>query len=317
MISDTPTDSTIVGPPASPSLAQHAGAAVVTNEPEPLMITPMEKAELLDETNKKLTLRERAKLLFHQYKPLIGTALFFAAAGIIPSLTIAFAQEAVFDLIHAIVAQGVVGKLLYVLFLVVWTVVCFPTTIAELLCGFTFGFGTSVIVSMAGKTLGSIVSFLIGKYAFRSWIQERIAGRYPVMKALQRAVVQKPWQIIFLTRLAMLPIALKNYGVSVMPDIKLWVFSVCTLIGGIPFTVAWSYFGSASSDLVAVLSESSTNDSQKTVKTVLTVMGVVALVGVLIALRFYTKKQLAIIQAEQALEESGTADTTTTKKSAA
>eukprot|EP00475_Leptophrys_vorax_P039488 TRINITY_DN713_c0_g1_i1.p1 TRINITY_DN713_c0_g1~~TRINITY_DN713_c0_g1_i1.p1 ORF type:complete len:347 (+),score=75.00 TRINITY_DN713_c0_g1_i1:145-1041(+) len=297
---------TTVGPPT---------AAV---EVEEHLITPKAAGEeVVPSSSPSKTVGQRAIELYHKYKPLLGTALFFALAGIIPSLVIAFQQEALFKLIHIIVEQGWIGKLLYVVFLSVWTVVCFPTTIAELLCGFTFGFGTSVMVSMIGKTVGSILSFLIGKYGFKDWIQSKIEGKYPLMQAIQRAVVQKPWQIIFLTRISMLPIALKNYGVSIMPGVKLSIFSVCTLFGGIPFTVAWSYFGSASSDLVALTSETSTSKEQSAVKTGLTVMGIVGLIGVLIALRHYTKKQLELIQQEQMIEESRETETVNTKKSAA
>jgi uncharacterized membrane protein YdjX (TVP38/TMEM64 family) len=238
--------------------------------------------------------KSRCTVFWEKYKPLISMLAFFLVIGGVPSLILYFEKNRVMKVVHFIQKQGIMGNFYYVIILTIGTVICIPTTFLELASGFIFGFWISCIVSLIGKCLGSLLSFLLGRRIFKSYLRENVMARYPIIQAMEESIIEKPMTVIFLTRIAFIPMAVKNYGISIIRSVPLGKFTLCTVVGSIPFTLVWSYFGSASEGLIA-LSGSQETKSQKALKISLLVIGILAAILFVLVVRHYTKKHISRI----------------------
>lgn len=96
-----------------------------------------------------------------------------------------------------------------------WVVGFVPSTPLELALGFIFGVRTGYIVVLTGKTLGCGVSFLLARTVAFYWAQ-RTFGQHRFLHAIDDAVRQAPWRTCLALRIALIPIALKNYGLALL-----------------------------------------------------------------------------------------------------
>jgi uncharacterized membrane protein YdjX (TVP38/TMEM64 family) len=103
------------------------------------------------------------------------------------------------------------------------------------------GFG-SVCVSISA-TLGATAAFLVGRYLARDAIARKIE-RNEKFAAIDRAVADEGWKIVFLTRLSpVFPFTLLNYAFG-LTRVKLSHYVLASWLGMIPGTVMYVYLGS-------------------------------------------------------------------------
>lgn len=96
----------------------------------------------------------------------------------------------------------------FIIFFVVATLLFVPPAILMFgagyafsnIAGFGYGFLTSTAVSFVGSCLGAIAAFLRSRYMMRDLI-ELFAKRYPIVKALDRALERKGFRVMLLLRL--------------------------------------------------------------------------------------------------------------------
>jgi uncharacterized membrane protein YdjX (TVP38/TMEM64 family) len=118
---------------------------------------------------------------------------------------------------------------------------------------FTFGFARSLAPLWVGHTLGACVAFLVGRYLARGWIERRFANR-PRLAAIDRALAQQGFKIVFLTRLSpLLPFGVLNYSFG-LTDISFGRYALATWLGMAPGTLLYVYLGAAAKQLGDVLS---------------------------------------------------------------
>lgn len=98
--------------------------------------------------------------------------------------------------------QGIYGPFYYVIFLSVWVILLLPCSIIEIIPGYLFGFTTGWIISILGKTLGSFISVLMGRYMFQESIKNKIIQKYPMLKAFNKAIKQEGFKMILMIRVA-------------------------------------------------------------------------------------------------------------------
>ncbi len=174
-----------------------------------------------------------------------------------------------------------------------------PGSILTLGAGFLFGLPGGTLAVSIGSTLGCIAAFLVGRFIARSWVETKIQAN-PRLRALDEAVANEGFKIVFLTRLSPLfPFNLLNffYGVT---RVSLKDYALASWIGMLPGTVMFVYFGTIARSLtdLAVGTSSGGMGSQ-----IMKVVGLVATIAV-------TAKITKIARAglETALEQSdGTA----------
>src|SRR5262249_26986478 len=120
--------------------------------------------------------------------------------------------------------------------------------------GFVFGLIAIPVVLLA-STLGSVLAFLLSRYLFRSRFL-KMTERRPVWKAIVEAIDAEGWRLVGLLRLAsLIPGSATNYLLGIT-HIRLWPYTLATLVGLAPQIVLFVYIGAAGQIAVSNLSES-------------------------------------------------------------
>lgn len=181
--------------------------------------------------------------------------------------------------------KGPLGVVYYALFLTLWTVACLPTTPLEIAAGYTFSSVSSVTASVVGKTAGSLGAFMLGRTFISPVLARRRAaaaaaaaawdaahpnanhhhcrwGRLEKLTShLQHALLGAPAETIAMVRASPTPIAIKNYGLSLLPAhvVPTSLFGAVTVAVNVPYSVAWSLTGSSASSLQDAVSGEGTH----------------------------------------------------------
>ena len=135
------------------------------------------------------------------------------------------------------------GQILFVLIYVAATVLLIPGSALGLGAGALFGVVRGSVLVSLGSTLGATCAFLLGRYLARDWVVKKIAGRAS-FAAIDRAVANEGWKIVFLTRLSpVFPFTLLNYAFG-LTRVSLRDYVLASWIGMMPGTIMYVYLGS-------------------------------------------------------------------------
>lgn len=163
------------------------------------------------------------------------------------------------------------------------------------MAGYTFGFWLGLLLSTTGKLLGSVASFIIGRYLCRARVLEFMDRAHPAWRAFRLLVRKKQVLIVFLTRIAFFPIAIKNYGLSVL-DVSFVVYFSAALTTGLPFSVLWVYSGNSAEYLTSLLSE---GHGHNTTKAIVLIVGASSALLLLIIIGYSTRKHVLKLAHEE------------------
>ncbi|MEM8780489.1 MAG: TVP38/TMEM64 family protein [Cyanobacteria bacterium P01_G01_bin.49] len=133
----------------------------------------------------------------------------------------------------------------FVLIYVTASVFALPNVVFLLVAGTVFGLLKGVLSASIADTVAAIACFWLGRTLIRdrvkSWLEENSQ-----FVQLDRAVTEKGWKILLLSRLApIIPSNILNYGFS-LTEVKFWEYLLCTWVGMLPivsFYVYMGYFG--------------------------------------------------------------------------
>jgi uncharacterized membrane protein YdjX (TVP38/TMEM64 family) len=118
--------------------------------------------------------------------------------------------------------------------------------------GFLFGLPFGFAVVSAASTLGAALAFLVGRYFLRGWVEQRL-DNVPRFAALDRAIGERGWLIVLLTRLSpVFPFNLLNYALG-LTGVRFTSYVVASWIGMMPGTLLYVYLGSVGQDLASLL----------------------------------------------------------------
>lgn len=209
-------------------------------------------------------------------------------AILIPVLFAAFqflpVREWLVLLQHWIQSLGVWGPIAFVVIYILATVFLLPGAAMTPLSGLLFGLGWGTLWVIIASNVGASLAFVIGRYFARDAVARKIEGNEK-FAAIDRAVGKDGWKIVGLTRLSpVFPFVLLNYAYG-LTSVKWIHFAVASLIGMIPGTVMYVYFGS----LGKLAAES---DQAGAGKVALTVVGLLATVLVTVLITRTAKKAL-------------------------
>ncbi|TDH70505.1 hypothetical protein CCR75_000361 [Bremia lactucae] len=188
------------------------------------------------------------------------------------------------------------GSVLYVCSFTCSVVLCFPSTAFELLAGYVFGLWLGLLLATTGKLLGSVLSYVIGRYLCRQRVHTYMARGHPALQGLQNLLRKRQILVVFLTRIALFPIAIKNYGLSVL-DVCFPVFFTAALLTGIPFSFIWVYSGHAVENLAALLVQPTT--SGQSTEIVLLLLGAGSALLLLLIVGLYSRKYVQDLANEE------------------
>ena len=138
----------------------------------------------------------------------------YATAGI--AILLAAKYFHVQDLLKA--ALGWIGKLgpwgpvIFVGIYIVATVFFIPGSVLTVGAGAAFGVVLGSVCVSISATLGATAAFLVGRYLTRDAVARKVE-RNERFAAIDRAVAEEGWKIVFLTRLSpVFPFTLLNYA---------------------------------------------------------------------------------------------------------
>ena len=124
---------------------------------------------------------------------------------------------------------------------VVAYVLMVPATVMTVGAGVLFQMAVGCVTVSAGTTLGAAAAFLIGRTVFRPLLARRLGGS-PRLAAIDRAVGEKGFHVVLLTRLSPAPSFLMNYFFS-LTRVRFWPYILASWLGMLPRTLIWVYVG--------------------------------------------------------------------------
>ena len=199
--------------------------------------------------------------------------------------------------------RGAGGAALVTLLYAPWLVVCLPSTPVELLIGSTYGFGWGVLMATIGKPAGCNASFALGRGAARgwvsSWLSRQQGGRVSrTLRALDVAIAAQGWRIVLPFQFAFVPVALKNYGLSIC-DCEWRVFAWTNFVAEFPSTLVFVYAGSAARNLADALEGGGEGGGGMGAGAVVAlVLGGLGCVATVLVVKRYVGRALAQLEAE-------------------
>jgi uncharacterized membrane protein YdjX (TVP38/TMEM64 family) len=169
----------------------------------------------------------------------------YVAAGvaIVLSLKYLHVQDALKAALDWIGKLGPWGPVIFVGIYVVATVLFIPGSVLTLGAGAVFGVALGSVCVSISATLGATAAFLVGRYLARDAIARKIE-KNEKFAAIDRAVADEGWKIVFLTRLSpVFPFTLLNYAFG-LTRVRLGHYVLASWIGMMPGTVMYVYLGS-------------------------------------------------------------------------
>ncbi|KAL3660249.1 hypothetical protein V7S43_014779 [Phytophthora oleae] len=224
----------------------------------------------------------------------LGLASLGLTAGL---LLFRFVRSDDFDLVvQWLQTHETLGAFIYVCSFTAFVVLCFPSTAFELLAGYIFGFWPGLLLATTGKLVGSVLSYIIGRYLCRRRVHAYMARGHPALQGFQSLLRKRQILVVFLTRVAFFPIAIKNYGLSVL-DVRFPVYFAAALLTGLPFSVIWVYSGHAVENFTTLLA--SPTASRNSTELILLLVGAGSALLLLFVVGFYTRKYVLDLAEEE------------------
>lgn len=156
-----------------------------------------------------------------------------------------------------VAAQGIWAPVLFIFVYAGAAVAFVPGSLLTLSAGAIFGVVKGVVLVSLGSTLAAAISFLLGRFALRGWIEKKLSHK-PAFKAIDEAVAREGWKMVLLLRLSpVFPFTLLNYGLG-LTKIGFWPAVLASWAGMLPGTILYVYLGS-----IAQVATGETTTAQK------------------------------------------------------
>lgn len=137
------------------------------------------------------------------------------------------------------------GNYAPLLFVAVFTVALtlgFPGNVLAVVGGAVFGLAWGTVWSLLGSTLGAVGAFWLGRYLLHAQVMQYF-GHHPLLQRLNQAIACYPFTFVLAVRFTPLsPFSLVNFLFGLTP-IDLKTYTLGTLLGLIPLTLAYSWLG--------------------------------------------------------------------------
>ena len=143
------------------------------------------------------------------------------------------------------------GAAIYLLGATVAAILFVPGSIIAMVAGYLYGLRWGIPLALAGLSVGAAGAFFVGRLLVRDWVSARLEAR-PRLRALDRAVNERSFAIIALTRLSLIvPYNLLNYVFGVT-GAGAASYVTATTLGMIPATALWTYVGTLAKNIADI-----------------------------------------------------------------
>jgi uncharacterized membrane protein YdjX (TVP38/TMEM64 family) len=123
-----------------------------------------------------------------------------------------------------------------------------PGSLLTLAAGFAFGVVLGTVVVSAASVTTAVIAFGLGRTLARGWVEAKVAAN-PKFRAIDQAVGENGFKIVFLTRLSpVFPFTLLNYAFG-LTRVRFRDYLIASWVGMLPGTVLYVYLGTTVREL--------------------------------------------------------------------
>ena len=176
----------------------------------------------------------------------IKAKLLVAAGAVIVLATVAYFFPLVPVLEHVsawLGGLGLIGAAIFAVLIAASSLCLMPASPFVIAASAVFGFSLGLLTSAVGIILGAASGYLLSRLFLRKDLADQLKER-PTFKAIDQAIAEEGWKIVFLLRLCPIPFGLANYlyGLTAIPFLP---YLVTSFLGAIPGLILFSELGSA------------------------------------------------------------------------
>jgi len=140
-------------------------------------------------------------------------------------------------------SYGMYAPIIYIVLYGLASLFFLPGSILTITAGILFGTLYGAIYAVIGASVGATVSFLVSRYFARAYIEDLTKTKLKKLKTYDEKLEKHGFStILFLRLVPIFPFNGLNFGLGIT-GVKLKDYFFATLIGIIPGTVAYVYFG--------------------------------------------------------------------------
>lgn len=138
---------------------------------------------------------------------------------------------------------GVIGAFVFAVLIAVSSLCLLPASPFVIAASAVFGFSMGLATSSAGIILGAAAGYWASRLFLRNDLASHLKSK-PTFKAVDQAIAEEGWKIVFLLRLCPIPFGLANYlyGLTAIPFLP---YLITSFLGAIPGLILFSHLGSA------------------------------------------------------------------------
>jgi uncharacterized membrane protein YdjX (TVP38/TMEM64 family) len=193
------------------------------------------------------------------------------------------------------------GPIAFIAGYIVAAILFVPVSLLTLAAGAIFGLVLGLAYVMIGAVISASLSFFIARYLARGAVERRLLEN-PRFRAIDKAVGEQGLRVVLLLRLSpVFPFFVMNYALG-LTRVRFVDYAI-GLIGMVPATAFYVYYGTVAGDLAGVLS--GTARGATTARIALLAVGVLATVAVSILIARAANRALADVAGEPAMGRGG------------
>ncbi len=172
------------------------------------------------------------------------------------------------------------GAALYIAATTLAGIAATPGWIPMMLAGLLFGLEAGLPLAVLGILCGATAAFLTGRTLLRGWVERRIADNRR-LRAIDRALGDRAFTIVLLTRLALLiPYNVLNYAYG-LTRVRLGTYMAATVVGMLPIISMYVYMGTLARDIGQILDGEHTGGAPRWWLGVIALIAIVAVTVVI------------------------------------
>ncbi len=215
------------------------------------------------------------------------------AIGAVVALAVLPVREWLLELVTWIRANGALGIAAFCGIYLVFAVFMLPGMILSISAGFAFGPIWGPLLGTTIATAAAVVPFVLGRFVAREWVAKRAAG-YPKLAAIDAAVGEHGFKVVFLLRMSLAPYNLMNYAMG-LTRVRLVDFVLGSVTGLLPAISVLAYLGSLITDAAHL--GSATQGAPAQLRVLYYVGFAAAFVGVVLLTRLARRALGAVLRA--------------------
>jgi len=172
--------------------------------------------------------------------------ILFIAAAVFSTIYFDLGQYFQQEKIETIVNQfGILAPIAYIVIYILATLLFLPDALLAIAGGALFGKYLGTLYSMTGVVIGATIAFLMARYLGRDFIEKWVIEKSSTLQKYDKKLKRHGlWVMLVFRLIPFFPYNALNFALG-LTDVKLSDYIITTVIGLVPGTFMYSYFGDA------------------------------------------------------------------------